>query len=270
MTDKYSNSFQVCPDDHKCENGSLCAENPVAEGKYYCDCDEIADLNNAFSGLSCQHRATVFCTLTGEISRTTFCTNEGTCRALVDTKETHMGCDCPTGYEGSHCQFVAGTQPKGWPTAGGVGTRAGAAANGGSLKGANNQVIGGGMSASWVTVIVLVAVVVGVLVIVFVSRRRQIAITHVIDRGNSKSTDGHVHNADGGEINQVRKTTTPTFDSDAYMQDGYENTVEFEGAGAPPPNNPYAENARNDNAYSDAQDSNSDASLQMSENMYIT
>lgn len=27
-----------------------------------------------------------------------------------------MGCECDSGYEGSHCQFVAGTKPKNWPT----------------------------------------------------------------------------------------------------------------------------------------------------------
>jgi hypothetical protein len=26
-----------------------------------------------------------------------------------------MGCKCPKEYEGTHCQFVRGTKPKGWP-----------------------------------------------------------------------------------------------------------------------------------------------------------
>jgi len=26
-----------------------------------------------------------------------------------------LGCDCPSNFEGSHCQFVKGTKPAGWP-----------------------------------------------------------------------------------------------------------------------------------------------------------
>ncbi len=44
-----------------------------------------------------------------------FCANGGTCIEYVGPDEAHVGCKCPDDYEGSHCQFVKGTQPEGWP-----------------------------------------------------------------------------------------------------------------------------------------------------------
>ena len=96
-----SENIETCPDSHQCENGGICVEPPSAEGKYYCDCDE-SNLGGAkvFSGLYCQHEATVYYTMTGELSRTSFCTNNGICRGTVTDKQEHLGCDCPEGYTG--------------------------------------------------------------------------------------------------------------------------------------------------------------------------
>ena len=78
--------IEICPDGHRCENGSMCAENPFDEGNYYCDCDEV-DMTDAYSGLFCEHKATVYCTSTKEISKKSFCTNGGACKAVVGRKE---------------------------------------------------------------------------------------------------------------------------------------------------------------------------------------
>lgn len=103
-----------CPDGHRCENGSLCVENPYDEGNYYCDCD-AASLNSAYQGLYCEHEATEYCSYKGAVSRNSFCTNGGKCIANVGEDEAHLGCDCPEEYDGEHCQFIKGTKPSGWP-----------------------------------------------------------------------------------------------------------------------------------------------------------
>lgn len=109
-----SEGIVECPDGHRCENGSLCVENPYDEGNYYCDCD-AAFLNAAYQGLYCEHEATEYCSYKGAVSRNSFCTNGGKCIAEVGENEAHLGCDCPEEYQGDHCQFVKGTQPEGWP-----------------------------------------------------------------------------------------------------------------------------------------------------------
>lgn len=78
MATNESTAIEICPDGHQCENGSKCVENLKKEGSFFCDCDESI-VNNAkvFSGLYCQHEATEYCTLTGKVSRTAFCTNNG-------------------------------------------------------------------------------------------------------------------------------------------------------------------------------------------------
>jgi hypothetical protein len=107
-------TFMECEDGHRCQNGSVCTENPYDEGSFYCDCDE-AIFAKAVAGLYCEHEATTYCTFKQEVSRTSFCTNGGECKVLVSAEAAHLGCDCPAAYEGSHCQFVAGTKPDGWP-----------------------------------------------------------------------------------------------------------------------------------------------------------
>ena len=96
------NLVSICPDGHSCENGSLCIENALKEGQYFCDCDEgeLAGFK-VFTGLYCQHEATVFCTMTGELSTVGFCANGGTCMGfLEDNGNNHVGCECPKGYTG--------------------------------------------------------------------------------------------------------------------------------------------------------------------------
>jgi len=92
----------------------MCVENPNDEGSFYCDCDQ-AFQNKAYAGLFCEHLATSYCTFGQEVSQTSFCTNQGVCIATVSASSAHLGCTCPTAYTGPHCQFVAGTQPQGWP-----------------------------------------------------------------------------------------------------------------------------------------------------------
>lgn len=112
--------FMVCNDGHRCENDSICTENPTDEGSYYCDCDTFIN-NTMYAGLYCQNEATIYCTFDREVSQTSFCTNGGTCLAQVSAESAHLGCKCSTNYEGPHCQFVLGSKPKGWPYDGSTG-----------------------------------------------------------------------------------------------------------------------------------------------------
>ena len=86
-------------------NGSKCTENPYDEGNYSCDCD-AAIFDSALAGLYCEHEATTYCTLNQEVSKTSFCTNKGECKAQVDAGSAHLGCDCKNGYLGPHCEFT--------------------------------------------------------------------------------------------------------------------------------------------------------------------
>jgi hypothetical protein len=96
------NKVTTCPDGHSCENGSICIENSRKEGQYFCDCDDSQLAGSkVFTGLYCQHEATVFCTETGEYSKVAFCANGGICLGSISkTNHTHVGCECPKGYTG--------------------------------------------------------------------------------------------------------------------------------------------------------------------------
>ena len=102
----------ICTDGHPCDNDSTCVESLIHERRYVCDCHfAYLQTGRVYAGLSCQHAATEYCTTTGDISESNFCANQGTCRAKVGAKDVHPGCDCPTGYAGEHCQYIAGSQP---------------------------------------------------------------------------------------------------------------------------------------------------------------
>lgn len=106
-------SVETCPDGHHCMNGSKCVENPMDETAYYCDCQESV-FEARYEGLYCEHQADVYCIASG-IHKHSFCTNGGECIEYVSSEEAHMGCKCPSDYEGSYCQYVKGTKPEGWP-----------------------------------------------------------------------------------------------------------------------------------------------------------
>ena len=103
----------ICPDGHACDNDSTCMESILQERKYVCDCyDAYEQTGRVFAGVSCQHMATEYCTSSGELSQTLFCTNQGTCQSKVTASSSqHPGCRCPKGYTGAHCEYVEGSVP---------------------------------------------------------------------------------------------------------------------------------------------------------------
>jgi len=109
-----------CPDGHTCINDSICVENPIDEGSYYCDCDAAVSANSKYAGLKCEHAATSYClhpsVSDGRMSES-FCTNNGICKQYTSASDgQHYGCDCPVGYAGDYCQFIEGSVPANWPT----------------------------------------------------------------------------------------------------------------------------------------------------------
>lgn len=203
-----SNGFTQCPDGHRCFNGSLCTENPYDEGSYYCDCQEsITD--KAVAGLSCEHVATAYCTYDKEVSMTSFCTNHGSCKALVSSGEAHLGCDCPADYEGEHCQFVKGTtRPNNWPGAQGDGT----AQSWGSNNGGNEK-LSGGVTA----VIVLICLgLVGVVGYFVHQKKRTMSTTVIASPDLQLEADGEVlQRAVESGVHKSGNGTSAEFELDA-------------------------------------------------------
>mmetsp|Transcript_28019 Transcript_28019/g.39388 ORF Transcript_28019/g.39388 Transcript_28019/m.39388 type:complete len:310 (-) Transcript_28019:207-1136(-) len=100
-----ANIYELCNDGHRCMHGSVCVESDVDEGAFDCDCTQT-NLLDAFEGLSCEHKATVYCNDENAVSRTSFCTNGGTCKENVTPESAHIDCICTDNYKGSHCQFT--------------------------------------------------------------------------------------------------------------------------------------------------------------------
>lgn len=110
-----SSTFRTCPDGHRCENGSSCAQHPMEEGTYYCDCGTSP---GDFAGLYCEYEAETYCQLQQETTSNWFCSNQGTCVLSTTgggTSEAQWTCDCPTDFDGPHCQFIRGNVPREWP-----------------------------------------------------------------------------------------------------------------------------------------------------------
>eukprot|EP00592_Proboscia_alata_P003961 CAMPEP_0194378536 /NCGR_PEP_ID=MMETSP0174-20130528/35938_1 /TAXON_ID=216777 /ORGANISM="Proboscia alata, Strain PI-D3" /LENGTH=229 /DNA_ID=CAMNT_0039160641 /DNA_START=19 /DNA_END=708 /DNA_ORIENTATION=+ len=106
----------ICDDGHRCENGSICVQNKIDEGNWYCDCDSAEDFDSVFAGLYCEHEATTYCTSEDgkKKSSVAFCTNGSSCNKITSNNEAHAGCDCLPGYTGDHCQYIEGTKPDDW------------------------------------------------------------------------------------------------------------------------------------------------------------
>ncbi len=170
-----TNQIQTCPDNHHCLNGSKCVQNPYDEGSYYCDCDEVI-WDVRYEGLHCEHKAEIYCN--GPNTKGLdewFCTNGGTCHIESgEEKEGQWACDCPENFEGSFCQFVKGTKPKGYPFYEERSpTRIGA---GGSLV--------GGLIGSFITLLVI-----GIVAVAVFYRRRQ----EIVQFTNSYFGENNTH-----------------------------------------------------------------------------
>lgn len=64
---------------------------------------------NPYAGLECEFGATKSCMVLGSESKHSFCTNGGECGEFVTDNQLHVDCVCDEGFEGAHCEFIAGT-----------------------------------------------------------------------------------------------------------------------------------------------------------------
>jgi len=72
--------------------------------KFSCDC-MTTHSTNAHAGHMCEHAATSFCEYGVAVSKHSFCVNAGTCIKSIIDGEAHMGCNCPEGFSGEHCEY---------------------------------------------------------------------------------------------------------------------------------------------------------------------
>jgi hypothetical protein len=113
--------YEVCedtisgsPDDARvCYNGGLCEsydlDTPDSDGNTMgirCNCQTYANDTKAYAGHQCEYAAEEICVRDRFHSSYAFCTNNGTCKGLIDFGGRHPLCDCPKGFAGRHCQFT--------------------------------------------------------------------------------------------------------------------------------------------------------------------
>ncbi|KAL3919327.1 MAG: hypothetical protein SGARI_007236 [Bacillariaceae sp.] len=77
----------------------------LGESYWRCECDKDESvMTAAYAGKFCEHESTVFCH--GEQNKgTSFCVNGAKCKEKESEDQQHLGCICPAGFEGSHCEY---------------------------------------------------------------------------------------------------------------------------------------------------------------------
>eukprot|EP00578_Thalassiosira_sp_NH16_P016220 CAMPEP_0181126876 /NCGR_PEP_ID=MMETSP1071-20121207/27879_1 /TAXON_ID=35127 /ORGANISM="Thalassiosira sp., Strain NH16" /LENGTH=290 /DNA_ID=CAMNT_0023212539 /DNA_START=15 /DNA_END=887 /DNA_ORIENTATION=+ len=155
----------------ECKNGGKCL--PATEGSEYgvetCSCSKAVVDGNPYAGLACEFGATKSCMTLGSSSKHSFCTNGGDCRDIVNDNEQHRDCICEEGFEGSHCEYVAGSAP----SAGAAGATDGSYGRAAGAAGATDGSYGLAPSASATSdmivyiMIVVIAALIGMLLLAF-------------------------------------------------------------------------------------------------------
>jgi hypothetical protein len=102
----------VSGDARTCYNGGRCEvydlDSPESNGKttgIRCNCQTYANETKAYAGFQCEYAEEEVCVRDRNHSSYAFCTNNGTCKDLIDFGERHPLCNCPKGFVGRHCQF---------------------------------------------------------------------------------------------------------------------------------------------------------------------
>lgn len=99
------------PCSKECQNGGKCQKSTIDGGDDTCSCTKAVVDGNPYAGLLCEYGATKSCMVLGSESKHSFCTNGGECGDFVMDNEQHVDCQCAAGFEGPHCEYIAGTDP---------------------------------------------------------------------------------------------------------------------------------------------------------------
>ena len=100
---------ELIAEEKYCLHGAPCKVTVDAATQkqiHTCDCSQAIEAG-AYAGEACQHKATSYCR-DGKVQRQSFCVNGGTCRAENAGIDGHVGCDCPSAFEGDFCEYEKG------------------------------------------------------------------------------------------------------------------------------------------------------------------
>jgi len=116
--------FQRCPDLRTiCFHGASCVKGGTAAAAgdgndkvtYFCDCSTTISPSVMYTGQHCEYEVTTLCDTTEgwwDVSENGqwICANDATC--ATQTEGSNKKCNCPTDYEGPHCEFPQGAAPE--------------------------------------------------------------------------------------------------------------------------------------------------------------
>jgi len=102
-------SPRKCFNDSKCVRSSFFKDNH-GDYSYTCDCSIPRSITR-FAGRECEYAFTEYCDEDKEL----FCTNGGTCGSYVIEGHHYVGCHCPSGHMGAHCQYLKNWHKGGMP-----------------------------------------------------------------------------------------------------------------------------------------------------------
>ena len=101
---------ELIAEEKYCLHGSPCkltVDAATQKQIHTCDCGRAIEAG-AYAGEACQHKATSYCR-DGKVQRQSFCVNGGTCRGAENAgTDGHVGCDCPSAFEGDFCEYEKG------------------------------------------------------------------------------------------------------------------------------------------------------------------
>lgn len=159
MISTHELDIETCDDGLRCLHGSTCSPNLEEEGSFHCDCSSITD--DSYVGRYCEFGPTDDCQSKPGHSDYSFCTNGGTCKSFKETTDRieHVGCDCPSKYDGSRCEYVAGTM--------GLAFSASSGGSGGGMS---------GTSTALIVVFCMFAIIVGVGFYVYRNNKKRLEV----------------------------------------------------------------------------------------------